>query len=193
VRRVEVGRSHVDGDTAVVLLAQLEAAVRRVDDDGALVGQPALADEADEAARAVAALLDLVAAAAVEDAVAEVGAGARRRLDDEDLVGTDAEAPIGEALDLRVVEHERLLRRVDDDEVVAGSLHLGEANAHRAIIDARSLGQYSGGSPGGRVLKRRCTQRYCAGLRRISPSIQRFIRAASATASSLGKPDHGSS
>jgi hypothetical protein len=140
VRRIEIGRSHVDGDAAVALLAQLEAAVHRVDDDGALVGEAALANEADEAARAVAALLDLVAAAAVEDAIAEVGAGARRRLDDEDLVGADAEAPVGDALELRAVERERLLRRVDDDEVVAGSLHLGEANAHGAIIDARSGG-----------------------------------------------------
>ena len=76
VQRLEVGRAHVDGDAAVGLLAQLEAAVHGLDDERLLVAEAARADEADEAARAVAALLDLVAAGAVEDAVAEVDARA---------------------------------------------------------------------------------------------------------------------
>ena len=54
-----------------------------------------VADELHEAARAVAALLDL-AAVGVEDPVAEIGVGARRALDDEDLVAAHAEAAVGE-------------------------------------------------------------------------------------------------
>jgi hypothetical protein len=94
---IEVGRAHVDGDAAVGREAQHEAAVHRLDRERRLVGEALVAHVADEAARAVAAVLDLVAAAAVEDAVAEVDLGVRRLLDDEDLVGADAEAPVGEA------------------------------------------------------------------------------------------------
>ena len=46
----------------------------------------------------------------LEDAVAEIDAGAERGLDDEDLVGTDAEAAVGECLQLRGAEGERLAR-----------------------------------------------------------------------------------
>ena len=99
--------------------------------------RPLVAHEADEAARAVAALLDLVAAAAVEDAVAEVDARRRARLDDQDLVGADAEAPVGEAAQLRGVELERRARRVEHDEVVARALHLREAQPHGGIIPPR--------------------------------------------------------
>ena len=41
--------------------------------------------------------------------------------------------------------------------------------------------------PAGRVLKRLCTHRYCAGFSRMRSSIQRFMRAVSASASSLGQ------
>ena len=56
--------------------------------------------EAHETTRTVAALLDLVAAAAVEDAVAEVDARRGAALDREDLVGADAEASVAQALHL---------------------------------------------------------------------------------------------
>ena len=96
--------------------------------------RPLVAHEAHEAARAVAALLDLVAAAAVEDAVAEVDAGRLARLDDEDLVGADAETPVAEAAHLRGGQRERRARRVEHDEVVARALHLGEAQPSCARI-----------------------------------------------------------
>ena len=63
--------------------------------------RPLLAHEAHEAARAVAALLDLVAAVAVEDAVAEIDARRAALLDDQDLVGADAEPAVAEAAHLR--------------------------------------------------------------------------------------------
>ena len=91
-----------------------------------LARQTALAHEDHKAPRAVAALLDL-AAVGVENAIAEVGIRRCRRLDDEHLIATDAEAAIGERADLRRRQRERLSRRVYDDEVVAEPLHFGEA------------------------------------------------------------------
>ena len=146
--------------------------------------QALVAHEAHEAARAVAALLDL-AAVAVEDAVAEIDARARRcGSTDQHLVGADAEAAVGQAPHLRRASSvERRARRVEHDEVVAGALHLGESavscarlSAARRVDRRDRIGDelhHTAGSPGGRVLKRLCTHRYCAGLARISSSIQR--------------------
>jgi hypothetical protein len=97
-------------------------AVHGLDTIVSLVGQAARAHEAGEAARAVAALLDL-AAVGVEDAVAEVDAGRVGRLDDEDLVGADAEAAVAEAAHLRARRARAARRarscRVEHDEIVA--------------------------------------------------------------------------
>jgi len=66
----------------------------------------------------------------VEDAVAEVDAIARRRLDHQDLVGADAETAISDASHLIAREIELLTHAVEHDEVVARTLHLGEAQFH---------------------------------------------------------------
>src|SRR5690606_25933662 len=132
-RRLEGRRAHVDGDASVVLEARLDHAAHRLDADRALVGQALLAHEAHEAARAGAALLDRPAVG-VEDAVAEVDALAARGLDQQDLVGADAVVPIGQRTPLRRLEAHRLPHAVDHDEVVAGAVHLREAQFHAAII-----------------------------------------------------------
>ncbi len=85
-----------------------------------------IAHELDEAARAVAALLDL-AAVGVEDPVAEVDVGPGRRLDHQHLVAADAEAPVGEAAQLVAREIHALAHAVEHDEVVAEAVHLGES------------------------------------------------------------------
>jgi hypothetical protein len=85
--------------------------------------------ELHEAARAVAALLDL-AAVGVEDAVAEVRVRAARALDHQDLVAADAEVAIGDFADLLSGKRKRLIRAIDDDEVVPRPLHLGEGELH---------------------------------------------------------------
>ena len=82
---------------------------------GELAGQLPLFDARDfatfqEAARAVAALLDL-AAVGVEDAVAEIGVGPCRRLDHQDLIAADAEMAVGEMPQLRRRQRERRARR----------------------------------------------------------------------------------
>jgi O-antigen ligase len=52
-------------------------------------------------------------------------------------------------------------------------------------------GQYTGGSPGGRVLKRLCTHRYCSGASRTICSMQALTRAVSAAVSAPGKSSSG--
>ena len=55
----------------------------------------------------------------------------RRRPHGEDLVGADAEMAVGQEAVLRRVEAQRAAGFVQHDEVVAGALHLGEADSHR--------------------------------------------------------------
>ena len=95
-----------------------------------LGGQTALAHEAHEAARAVAALLDL-AAVGVHDPVGEVGAAGRiARFDDQDLVGTDAESAVGQETVLRRAQGQGRAGGVEHNEVVAGAMHFGEGQLH---------------------------------------------------------------
>ena len=86
--RCEPRSAHVDRHFAVVLESRHDDAAGRLDANLALVRQPSLADENDEAAGTVAALLDF-ATVGVEYPVAEIGAFARRR-HDEHLVAADA-------------------------------------------------------------------------------------------------------
>ena len=132
-------RAHVDAHAPVVLDRRLDDAAERLDADRAPVGEAVIEHEAREAAGAVAALLDL-GAVGVEDPVAEVDPFARRRLDEQDLVGADAEMAIGDAPPLLAPEAQRLANAVDDDEVVARAVHLREAKLrriHRPIIADR--------------------------------------------------------
>jgi hypothetical protein len=83
----------------------------------------------DEAASAVAALLDL-ATVGVEDPVAEIDVGARWPLDQQHLVAANAEMTIGKANDLSSVEFDALADAVEHHKIVAQSLHLGEFETH---------------------------------------------------------------
>ncbi len=87
----------------------------------------------DEAASAVAALLDL-AAVGVEDPVAEIDVGARWPLDQQHLVAADAEMTIGKARDLGGVEVDALADAVEHHKIVAQSLHLGELEPSVHVI-----------------------------------------------------------
>jgi hypothetical protein len=58
-------------------------------------------------------------------------------LDDQNLIAADAESPIGERTDLRSRQRERRLGRIDDDEVVAESLHLGEFERRHRVNESR--------------------------------------------------------
>jgi hypothetical protein len=79
-------------------------------------------------------MLDLAAAGAVEDAVAKVDARRGAGLDDQDLVGTHAEAPVAQVAQLRRCQVQWRARGVEHDKVVARAVHLGEGQPHRHII-----------------------------------------------------------
>ncbi|MCY1542489.1 hypothetical protein D9M68_782370 [compost metagenome] len=127
--RFQLGRAHVHGDLAVVLQRQRDHALHHLHAHRALVGHALVADETHEAARAVAAVLDL-AAVGIEDAVAEVDIAARRFLDHQHLVGAHAEMPAGERAPLCGCQVDLLVDAVEHDKVVAGAMHLGELEFH---------------------------------------------------------------
>src|SRR5678815_2018148 len=83
----------------------------------------------DEASSTVAALLDL-AAIAVKNAIAKVDLRLRRLLHEQDLIGTDAEAAIGELPQLLRRQLDALRNSVQHHEIVACTLHLREAKLH---------------------------------------------------------------
>ena len=58
------------------------------------------------------------------------------RLDHQDLVTADAEAAIGQPLQQRRARPERRAGRIDDDEIVASAMHLGERELHPCIVTA---------------------------------------------------------
>src|SRR5690606_22418189 len=94
---------------------------------------------------------DLLAAIGVEYAVAEIDIGAPGALDQQELVRPHPEMTIGEAPPLLGREADRLRNAVDDDEVVAGALHLREPQFHRGIIaDRRTLRRLRAGAMTGR-------------------------------------------
>jgi hypothetical protein len=115
---------------------RLDHARHGADLDAVLVGQAAVADEAHEAARAVAALLHL-AAVGVVDHVFEVDARRRRGPHRQDLVGADAEVAVRQLPVLRFAQMEQAAGFVEHDEVVAGALHLGEAHLHAGLAPAQ--------------------------------------------------------
>jgi hypothetical protein len=120
--------------------------------DLALVREPLVQDEAREAARAVAALLDL-AAVGVVDAIAEVVARIPRGLDDEDLVAAHAEMAIGDAPHRLLIELHALAHAVQDHEIVALALHLGEPESGAFVHGPILLGAIPFRGPGSVILE----------------------------------------
>ena len=105
-------------------------AARAVEHQFALRRAFALTQEARDATGPVAALLDL-AAIGVEDPVIGSRSRLAGRLEHEGLVEADAREPVGEAAeDLR--RRRTACRGIEDDEVVAESMHLREA--HQTIL-----------------------------------------------------------
>src|SRR5262249_4486658 len=103
-----------------------------LDADFGLLREALVVDEPDEAARAVAALLDLTAVG-VPDAVAEIRVGALRSLDEKNLVAADAEVPVREPSRALRAYVKGSADAVEHDEVVARPLHLGEFEAHLRV------------------------------------------------------------
>ncbi|MNN49068.1 hypothetical protein D3C81_1635730 [compost metagenome] len=74
------------------------------------------------------------AAIGVIDAIAEVDAGSLRLFDYQHLIGTHAKAAVGQVLPLRRSEIDGLVDGVDDNEIVARTMHFCEFEFHIAII-----------------------------------------------------------
>src|SRR5690606_38212541 len=134
LRRGPARRTHVDGDLAIVGAVQGHLAGGGLDADIVQLGEALFAHEAGETACAVAALA-YFRAVGIEDAVAEIDAALARRLHHQQLVETDAEMAIGQAAALhggqrQAVRRQRLAYAVEDDEVVAEAVHLGETQFH---------------------------------------------------------------
>ncbi len=109
---------------------------------------PAQMQQPDRAARAIAALFGL-AAVGVENAVGGGGLAAARRAEHHRLVEADAAIPVGEGAPLRH-RGQRTRRRIEQQEIIAEAVHLGELKRHAARIPdskAKTRAQYS--APGG--------------------------------------------
>src|SRR5690606_16832151 len=100
LRRLEAGPPHVHGDPAVGRERQAQHPAQGLYADRVAGRQALVPHEAQETARAIAAMLDL-AAVGIEDPVAEVDIGPARTLDEQQLVRADAEMAIGETAPLR--------------------------------------------------------------------------------------------
>jgi hypothetical protein len=84
-----------------------------------------------DAAHAVAALA-AARSVGIEDVVGERACRISRGFDRQQLVETDAGVTIAESGECRCVERERTRAAIDDDKIVADSMHLAEVQAHRA-------------------------------------------------------------
>src|SRR5262249_47589874 len=134
---IEPRRAHVDAHPAVGLQPRSDHPRKRLDADLALFRQPFVVNEPDEAARAVAALLDLTAVR-VPDAVAEIRVRSLRFLHDQDLVAAYPEVAVGDAPRALRVDVDFAAEAVENDEVVARALHLGEFQAQLKTCIRRS-------------------------------------------------------
>src|ERR1700730_12540752 len=103
---------------------------RTVESDQAVAADAALVQERGNAARAVAALLDLVAVA-VEDPVEHGAVGAPGTLQHQRLVKADTGAAIRETAQQRGPEQGLVGGRIEYTAIVADPVHLRESDAHR--------------------------------------------------------------
>ena len=133
---IEAGRAHVDGDAAVLGADGGQHPGLGLDPGlgGFLFGHHQLGD----AAGAVAARPGL-GPVGVEDAHEHVGGPVPlaifRRLDDQELVATDAQTPIGDGARVGTAEADVPLAGVEDDEIVAQAVHFDERQfAHGGVI-----------------------------------------------------------
>ena len=133
--RIEVRYAHVDRDRRGAH-ARAHHARGAVESDGTVLGQSAVMQQGGDAARAVAALLDLVAVG-VEDAVEHGRVGPPGAREHQRLIEADAGAAVGEAAQALGLENGFVGGGIKDDEIVADPVHLREIDAHRAASIAQ--------------------------------------------------------
>ena len=131
--RIEVRHAHRHRHESIGPQPRIDDPARAVHRQLRSARRAPAGDEAGDAARAVAALLDL-RAVRVEDPVVDVRPRAARRQEYQCLVEADARVAIRQPAQ-RVLRRDLAgILRVEDDEVVAESMHLREGESHRARI-----------------------------------------------------------
>lgn len=130
---IEARLPHVDGDTAVGHQLGSDHAFFRLYANRLFAGEPLVIDKTSKTARAIAALLHLTPIGVVDD-VFKIDPCCRRRAHGQDLVCPHAEVTIGQETVLVSAQAQRARSLVQHDKVVAGALHLGEADFHAVII-----------------------------------------------------------
>jgi len=118
--RIEVRNAHRHGDEPIRSQPRIDDPARAVHRQMRPARRAPACDEAGDAARAVAALLDL-RAVRVEDPVVDVGPRPARRQEHQCLVEADARVAVGQSSQLVLRRDLAGIRRVEDDEVVAES------------------------------------------------------------------------
>jgi len=126
---VQTRRAHVDGDTATGRAACGGRSAEGVDRHLILAAR--LQQHPADAAQGVAAGLDH---AAVGVPHPHEGVGGRRGFQRDQLVAALARLPVGDGARLVGRRGERRLQCIDDDEVVAGTVHLDEGAGHERRI-----------------------------------------------------------
>src|SRR5690606_5986016 len=129
----EIRHAEIDADDTFAAHARIDRA-RRAREPQLAVGQMSSGgDEARNAARTVAALLDL-AAVRVEDPVSGVARAVVGERDEQKLVEADAEAAVRETPHDVRFRSGSLPRPIDDHEVVAETVHFREADLHACRV-----------------------------------------------------------
>ena len=126
---LENRHAHVDSDQTIRFQARADDAGHGLNTNLALVGEPLVMDEAYEATGTVAALLHFTAIG-IENAIAEIDARLRSGFHQQNLVAADAEMAIGQMTKLLRCQRQRLTNAIENDKVVAQSVHLRELEFH---------------------------------------------------------------
>ena len=132
-RDIEFGHAHVDANAPIGQHFGLYWPARAQQTDSPRGHQATVCQPAHDAAQAVATLPG-ARAIGVVNAVAERVGRIFTALDGHDLITADTEVPVGErARQLRI---QCCMTRppIEHDKVVADALHLGEAQAHCAVV-----------------------------------------------------------
>ena len=88
---------------------------------------------------AITALLDFPAVR-IENAIAKIGRSLRF-LNQQNLITSDAEMPIGQKTDLLLIQIEGLMYSVQNHKIIAQSVHFGEFQLQRSTVPALPVSQ----------------------------------------------------
>jgi hypothetical protein len=122
---LEPGCAHIDPNPAIVADAQGDQATEGLDAQAGRIRQPLIMNETGKTTGAIAALLDF-APIGIKNTVTKVGIGLGRSLNDQNLIATNPEAAVGQPPAEGWRGLERLAQRIDDDKIIAGTVHFGK-------------------------------------------------------------------